>query len=387
MKRVIDLSLVIGLSLIMLSLFTTKMRGEERGDPFLFKRGNSTIKFGGFAAVNSSLDFGGAIDDNDFKNSSITVPNSWEKESRFNMDASITRLSVKGLQRLENGREIEFYVEGDFRGAGSSLRLRHGYLSYRGFILGQSWGFMNDIASQAPTIDVQAANSRTFYRTPLMGYRRAINNWLSMGISLELPTLKMTTQPTIERVSQRVPDIPFYLQIKGELGHLKLAGALRTLDYGLIGEQKIKSEVGFGGQLSGSIRVGERVMLYTQAIYGKGVGRYINDLALLNIDLVPGKSINEQQSLKMYSFSVGAKINFTKELYGSAIFANAALLEGEGYYNPNQYAIGNWGSLSLFWEGIKNLTVATEYIHGKRENLNGNYGVANRVQLLFLYKW
>ena len=355
--------------------------------PFLIEKGNTSIKFGAFVRFVTFADFDGVVPNYDFISSTMSAPNQWDKQSRLSMDASGTRLNMKAVQKLDGFGDVEFFVEADFRGTGDALRLRHAYVSFKGLIVGQTWSFMTDFLANAPTIDVQGVSSRTFFRTPLIGYRANINDKLSYGLSLEFPRSKISATNVTRAVNQRYPDIPVFLMFKGKRAHLKVAGLLRAIDYGVNSTEKVESVIGAGAQISGSVKLSERFMLVSQGIYGKGIARYINDLAALNLDLVPGSDNNTLMTLPMYSFSLGARADISKKLYGTANFSVAALANKKDYYSPSEYHKGNYFSASLFWTRVKNLTIAGEYLHGYRLNMNETHGTANRVQLMFMYSW
>jgi hypothetical protein len=355
--------------------------------PFQIEKGNTSIKFGGFVRFVTFADFGGVVPSYDFVSSTMSGDSDWDKESRLSMDASGTRLNLKVIQKTDLLGDIEFYVESDFRGAVDVFRLRHAYISFKGFTFGQTWSFMTDFLANAPTIDVQGVNSRTFFRNPLIGFKTNISEKSSFGIALEFPKTKMTTGSTIRVVNQRYPDIPIYLMFKGAKAHLKLAGVLRAMDFGVNSTQKVETKFGAGVQVSGSLKLGDQLTMFSQGIYGKGVARYINDLAALNLDLVPDASNNTLQALPMYSVSLGARADFSKKLYASANFSVAALANKTDYYSANEFYNGRYLSASLFWTGVKNLIIAGEYIHGYRKNMNDTHSNANRFQVMFMYSW
>ncbi len=362
----------------------TKKEDGERV-PFTYETGNTSLKFGGFVRFVTFADYKGTVPSYDFINS--TMSNEWDKLSRLSMDASATRLNMKVVQKTDLLGKVEFFVEMDFRGASDVLRLRHAYLSFKGFTFGQTWSNMVDLAANAPTIDVQGVNSRTFYRVPLIGYKSNFTDKVSMGISFEFPKVKMTTSAQVGSVNQRFPDIPLYLMLKGERAHLKVTGLLRAMDYGDNPTQKIKTMYGIGGQVSGSLNFCNRVTLMGQGIYGKGIARYINDLAALNLDLIYNDSDNTVHALPMFGVSVAARANFNKSLYATSSFSVASLTNKKEYYSDNEFFRGNYFSASLFWIGVKNLTIAGEFIHGRRINMNSIEKSANRIQLMFMYSW
>ncbi|PKO98089.1 MAG: hypothetical protein CVU13_11705 [Bacteroidetes bacterium HGW-Bacteroidetes-8] len=386
MKRIFTLAIV---SAICFSAYaqSTAVKPTENKLPFLIEKGNTSVKFGGFVRFVTFADFGGVVPNYDFVSSTMSADSEWDKESRLSMDASGTRLTLKVIQKTDLLGDIEFYIESDFRGAVDAFRLRQAYISFKGLTVGQTWSFMTDFLANAPTIDVQGVNSRTFFRNPLIGYKRNISEKSSFGIALEFPKTKMITGSGFRAVNQRYPDVPVYLMFKGAKSHLKIAGVLRAMDFGVNTTQKIETKFGAGLQMSGSLKLADAFTLFSQGIYGKGVARYINDLAALNLDMVPDGANNTLQTVPMYSVSLGARGDFSKKLYASANFSIAALANKTDYYSATEFLNGKYFSASLFWTGVKNLTIAGEYIHGYRKNMNDTHSNANRLQVLFMYSW
>lgn len=358
---------------------------QETQSPFIYEKGNTTIKLGGFIRTVAFSDFNGSIQNYDFINSTMYIPNNWEYEKRTSFDASSSRINIKVTQTVDKLGPVDLFFEMDFRGANDVLRLRHAYLSFLGFTFGQTWSFWYDGASTASTIDVQGVNSRTFHRTPLLGYSKKIGEDLSFGISLEFPKAKITTMPGYKAVNQNVPDIPFYVQYKGKMGHLKAAAIYRSINYGVTGDTRIKSEASFGVQLSGSLKTSKLITLYSNGIYGRGVARYINDLAAQSLDLVPNYENGKIQTIPMWSASVGARADFSKNLYFTANYSVAGIHDNYNYYSANEFLRGNYLSSTLFYNVAKNLIIAGEYIHGMRENMNLVKADANRIQMMFMY--
>lgn len=382
MKRILLTSILVILPLSLLLSQTSEK------SPLLFESGKTTAKIGGTIRAVAFQDFSGTIMNYEFINSTMSAPNNWELMSRNSIDASASRLSVKITQKTETFGNIDMYLETDFRGTNEALRIRHAYVSFKGFIFGQTWSFMTDIPANAPTIDIQNVNSRTFFRTPLIGYVGNLGKGWTMGVALELPKIKITTATGFKAINQRVPDLPVYIQYKGTKGHIKLTGAVRSLQYGYTPSNDIVTETGLGVQLSGSFKPAPTLTLYSQGIYGKGIARYINDLAAQNMDLLP-VTISSMGTMPMYGISLGAKLDFSKSVYASSTFSLAGLEKNDGLYitKDNDFFKGSYFSASLFWNAYKNLTMAWEYIHGTRINTNDVKGNANRAQFMVLYSF
>ncbi len=375
------------LSIVLVVLLPTLIFSQSKS-PFLIESGNSTIKIGGFVRAVALQDFNGSVPSYDFVNSTMSAPNSWDLNSRNSIDASASRLSMRYTHKTEKLGNIELYIETDFRGASDAFRIRHAYVTFKGFIFGQTWSFMTDTPANAPTIDIQNVNSRTFFRTPLVGYVGNLGKGWSVGIALELPRTKITTATGIKSVNQRVPDLPAYIQYKGSRGHIKLTGAIRSLEYGATNTQMIQRETGLGVQLSGTFKPVKALTLYSQGIYGEGIARYINDLAAMSLDLVPSP-LGGLMKLPMYGVSLGAKLDLSGSVYATSTYSVAGLKENIGLYSgkDNDYFSGSYFSSTLFWTPYKNLTMAWEYIHGTRKNFNSVKGAANRAQFMVMYSF
>lgn len=371
---------------VLILLGVSSAYAQKKENPFLWEKGNTTIKLGGFVRVVTSADFDGSVASNDFIVSSIPVPQPWDNKGRFGLDASASRIGLEVVQKIEGIGNLKFYIESDFRGASDVFRLRQAYVSFMGITVGQTWGFMYDAAATAPAIDIQSDDSRTFFRTPLIGYSRNFGKHLSAGAAIEYPKAKITTLTGIKTVTQRIPDFPLYVQYKGAAGHLKLAGVLRGVQYGNTLREEIESQLGWGVQLSGSLKPAKFLTLYAQGICGEGIGRYINDLAYLSVDLMPDyNEAGVMKALPMYGLSFGARADLSKKFYVATSFASAAMTDKEGYTTASDYRRGYYASGTLFWRAFRNMTIATEYLYGKRENVDRQSGQANRIQLMLKY--
>nr|WP_279192414.1 DcaP family trimeric outer membrane transporter [Bacteroides intestinalis] len=370
---------------IVLGLIGTGMVCAQKSDPFLWQKNNTTIKLGGYIRVSASADFDGTIDNNDFIVADIPVPGKWDKRGSLGIDASATRLSLNVTQKTTVG-DIRFYIESDFRGGSSVLRLRQAYISFLGITAGQAWSFLYDPQAIAPPIDIQGDDSRTFFRTPLIGYTHKISKDFTVGASVEMPRTRITTATGVKSVTQRIPDVPLYLQYKTAYGHLKLGGVFRGLSYGDTKTEKIKTRFGWGVQLSGSLKPVSFLTLYAQGEYGEGIARYISDLAVLNVDLLPDSNeAGVMKTIPMCGISCGLRVDFSKKIYAAANYSTAILHREESYITGSDYRWGEYLSCSLFWNAFQNMTVATEYLYGHRKNMDDVSGHANRIQLMLKY--
>ena len=374
--------------LILLIISVQILSGQENRAPFTFDNGTTRIKVGGYVQNVVAYDFGGAINNHDFIVSTLTVPESWEQQSRFAIDATPSRISLDVTHKTGAFGDIQFFMETDFKGPSNVLRLRHAYISVLGMTAGQTWSFMYDADATAPTIDIQGINSRPFFRTPLLGYKGKLGEQFSAGISVEFPNARITTTNHIISATQTIPDIPVFIQYKSIKGHVKLSGVFRTINYGNSSQEKIKAKQGLGMQISGSVKPIPAISILGHAIYGKGIARYINDLSALSLDLLPGyDNPGYVAAPAMFGAAVGLRADIAKNVYFASNFSVAQLDRYEGFIKDSDYRCGKYFSATLFWRAYQNLLFAAEYLYGYRQNMNAESGNSNRIQAMLRYSF
>ena len=374
------------ITLLLLILNAQTLFGQGEGLPFVVDNGTTRIKIGGYVQSVILSDFGGIITNPDFVVSTLNVPEKWDQQQRFAIDATASRIHLDVTHKTTSIGDINFFMETDFKGASNVLRLRHAYISFIGIIAGQTWSFMYDANATAPTVDTQRTNSRPFFRTPLVGYTLKKGERFSAGIAVEFPNAKITPTSNIISVTQTVPDIPAFIQYKSPQGHIRLSGVLRTINYGNLAQKKVMTKQGLGVQLSSSVNPISMLTLYGQGIYGKGIARHINDLAALSLDLLPEYANPDNTDVQtMFGAAFGIRADLSKKVYLTSNISYAALQKKEGYTSGSDYKYGSYFSASFFWIIYQNLFFATDYLHGYRQNMNSDEGNSNRIQTMLRY--
>ncbi len=371
------------LSCLALAAFTSTSLAQS--DPFLWKLGdNTTVKLGGYLRFNINADLDGSVSGaNDFQPYKATE-SSWSNEDYVNYDPTATRFSLEIIQTSESVGKVKAFVEADFRNTSNAVRLRQAYIELCGVTAGYAWSFMSDLPSNAPTVDITGVNSRTFLRTMMVGYRHTFSEKLSAGIAIEVPTLSTSYLGDYTAVNQTMPNIPAYVQYKGGMGHIKAAVALRTLQYGESALQERESNLGWGGQLSGSLSVSKSIKLFSQAIYGEGINNYINDLSSQSINMM-SEDGTTMVATPMGGASLGMSAKLSKKWTLAASGAMVRNFGDEDYFDGN-YKSSSYISTTLFFAPAPRVTVAAEYLNGCRTDFGADDAVvAQRLSLSIKY--
>ncbi|MFR9503425.1 MAG: DcaP family trimeric outer membrane transporter [Rikenellaceae bacterium] len=369
------------LTFVLLALCATSF---AQGSPFEWQVGDDLkIKLGGYIRFNVNADVDGSVGSkNDFQPSNIPTSTDWGDEDYLNFDVTASRLSLEIVQSTDALGDVKIFVEGDFRGTGNTMRLRQAYIDMKGFIAGYAWSFMSDLAASAPTIDITGVNSRTFLRTQMLGYRTSLCETLTAGISLEVPSLTTSYIDGACDLNQRVPNIPFYIQHKSSLGHIKVGGMIRTMQYGAEASEERESVIGWGAQVSGSLNV-NGVKFFAQGIYGEGINNYINDISSLPINLMSTDGVT-LESTPMGGFSLGGSYKISDNV---TFAASGSIVEnfGDEEYFAGQYKSSSYFAATLLYTPAPRITLGLEGLDGSRTNFGGDATKASRFTVMVKY--
>ena len=191
-----------------------------------------------------------------------------------------------------------------------------------------------------------------------------------------------------EAISQRVPDIPAYLQYswgKGGDSHVRLSGILRNLSYRNLVSGKNHFVTGYGVQLSGLASLNKFVTLYYQGAYGKGIGRYVNDLGGFGYDLIYGDN-GTMTAPETLSLVGGAQINLTDNLFVSGGYSLNRVY-GQESLGGDAYRRANYVVANAFYTFAGDFQVGVEYLRGIRRDMNGESNTANRIEAMLKFSF
>lgn len=382
----------VGSSLTDMFLRIERQFQDPRAPRFILINRKSTMALGigGYVKGTLSVDFKGMADNRDFVTYAIPTPGNPAQNGQLQMDATTSRifLSLVGNNRIMG--DFTVYVESDFRGGGDGafMRLRQAYVDMRDVKAGLAWSTFTDVVAGPPTIDNEGPCGTASARNVMIQYHPHIGKHWSMAIAVEAPSVTMTTSPhQNDAISQRVPDIPMYIQYAWDEtnSHVRLSGILRGLSYRDLVASKNRMELGWGVQLSGVTNITRRWIVYYDAVYGKGIEEYINDLGGNGFDLVSSGAPGQMTAPAVWAAMGGVQFNITSRLFASATYSQCRMYDGvlsPGTYSYAQYAVGN-----LFYNLTKDCQIGVEYLYGRRVDRDNTAGHANRINLAIQYNF
>ena len=365
---------------------------------FIFTAPNNKFMLGLGATVTlrTSYDFMGAMGNIDFVPYDIPMTKGYANQQRVMMDASTSRIFLKGIINSERLGRIVAFTDIDFRGGDAFSyipRLRSAYVQVMGFTVGRDVTTFCDLMAAPTTIDFQGPNAYNFRFTEMIRYEHTCwDKHITFGAALEVPIVNATYGENFSAIYQRVPDGIAYLQYAwGEKrsSHIRLSGVIRDMYLHDNRLGKNTTQLGWGAQLSGHIEIGKWVDLYMNGVYGRGITRYIQDLAGTPYDFTYNpKDPTKLQMPKMWGWQAAAQVNIIPGMcWVSGGYSNVHLERDNGALSDNQYKRGEYIFGNAFCNITPNFTMALEYLHGTRENMNDVHKRANRISIMAQYNF
>ncbi len=343
----------------------------------------------GYVKLTVAYDVKGSIDNNDFITSLIPTEAEPGNSEAFRMDASSSMLSFKSLVNTEKIGPVIGYISANFRGPNLTYHLRNAYLTLLNFTFGYTETTLCDVGAEPNTIDLQGPNAMTLTRNTQVRYVYNPSKAWQLAIAVEKPNLNASYSTLSQNLYQRVPDIPLYVQFsRVEGSHIRLSSVFRSLIYRNLNTEKNSNNFAWGVQCSGIEKIIPKFTLYYQGIYGKGISTYIQDLSNLGLDMAPDSDVAGKLSpVPVYSWYGGIQYNFTPDFYCSATYSQVRVRAEENLQTPDMYKLSQYIVANAFWNITPGCQLGLEYLHGTRENMNGNFGSANRIQAMVQYNF
>ncbi|MDR0438489.1 MAG: hypothetical protein LBH22_09390 [Bacteroidales bacterium] len=371
--------------------------GFDKDNPrFMMENEDGSFKFGvgGFVNVLSQLDYGG-IEDIDFVTSQIQIPT--HRDPRFLISPYQTRFNFKVVGQDAKKRNVVAFIEAGYNG--TNISLRHAYVSYAGFTIGQTWSAFMDLEADVSLIDGEGPNNQIGLRVPMVRYTYHSNKW-DFSVAGEIGNYLFEfaeQQYGFYPQNQIIPNIPMHIKYRDKWGHVQLGAVFKMMNYGDSAANETVYVPGGGGSLSGTFNVWKGGLLCYQFIAGRGIGNYINDLSAFNYDLIPVPDEHGHMTmttLEMYGGYVGLQHFWTPTLSSNVVYGTTYLkpptlpsLPREEFTYGNLYNSAHYFAANLLWNFIPYGRIGVEYLFGKKTNLQGKSGINHRINVGVRYNF
>ena len=364
---------------------------------FVFTTRNNRFSFslGGSIALRGSYDFKGVVNNTDFVPYDIPVPGNYATRQKISMDASTSHIIMKAVVRSPKLGPVTITIDADFRGGAPGSytpRIRTAHVSALGFTLGRDVTTFCDLQAAPTTIDFQGPNAYNFNFATVARYEVDFaRDHMRFGVACELPNVSGTYNDYFAPIPQRMPDFPMYLQYAwgaDRSSHIRATGVIRNLYMHNLRTGNNTSRLGWGAQLSGTIRMGRPLRLFFNGVYGRGITPYILDLIGSGLDFAPDPANPDRmRTIPTWGGQAALQADLSKRLSVTGGYSTVRVEHENGPLPADRYRQGQYIFCNIFCTLTPLCRVAAEYLHGTRRNMDGATGSANRVSLQVQYNF
>jgi hypothetical protein len=312
-----------------------------------------------------------------------------------------SRLGAEGRQQAGDN-ELFVRVEFDFFGVGDNQglvtpRLRHAYGAWGPVLIGQTNSLFMDIDIFPNTIDYWGPAGMVFLRNPQFRWTFLDNERMRFAMAIENPGTDpdpgdiRVIDPNLGAnivASEEIPDLTAQFRYNGSWGHFQAAGILRNIGFetlGTVDNEPADQMLGWGIDLTGTIKVGERNKFLLGFVFGEGIASYMNDGG---VDIAPEGAPGdlEGEAAPLTGISLYYDHYWNDEM-SSSIGYSQTDLDNRSFQSGDAFHLGQYASANLLYTPEPNLLFGAEILYGRREDFDGASGDDFRVQFSGKYSF
>lgn len=356
------------------------------------KDGKFILGLGGYVKAVAGWDFGHPIESADeFITSQIPMTPMDGDGSRFNLSAKQSHLFINFVALPGTGNEIGAFISANLLD-GYKPTLQFAYLKYRGLQAGFDYSLFSDPACGAQAVDYEGPCSSTANPVTGLNYTwepHPHGRW-EVAAGIELPQTSFTTvDGKTKWVYQRFPDIPIAGKFTWNEGNswVRTSAIFRTLTYRDVMTKKNHNKFAFGFQVSGAINFLDKLTLFYQGVWGKGIGSTIQDTVGEGLDMTPTDEGDALSPVMVGGGFASLQYDISSRICLSGTYSHLrtyAKRYADGTVPwADQYRYAQYVSTNIFFHVTSYFDIGLEYIWGRRTNYDGLKCADNRLQAAF----
>lgn len=324
----------------------------------------------------------------------------------YQMTAAQSNFYLNFVALPNTDNQLGIYIDVNFMRPDHAPMLHHAYLKYRGITAGHTVSIFTDLGADPAAIDYEGPNAITYVGHPNISYtgRFGKDKMWSAAVGLDMPETSITPTAETKKINQRFPDIPIFLQRAWSCGNgwFRASAIFRNLYYRNLafdnGRGKNIDKFGWGVKVSGKSPICGGLSAMWQAVYGKGVSSYIQDLTGNGYDLMPDPANNcSLKTVKAWGAYATLRYDFCPKVYMDVTYSQVRTYvpdfgnKGVDRSDPDDIKAISWGESykyaqyitgNLFWNINSFTQFGVEYLYGRRKDFSGLQHHDNRMSLM-----
>ena len=312
---------------------------------------------------------------------SVPLKGNAENSDRLKSTLAATRLGLDFKSQVAN-QEVKGKIEMDFLGGANldNLRIRHAYLTYANWLIGQTWSNFAVPDYMPETIDALAYVGGAVKRTPQVRHTTKFTPQTNLVMAFE--------DPKDASITQRLPALTARLNHQFTNNFNVSARAM--------GHEKrtnTDEEMAWGVGLGTKYEVVPGTTLKADYYHVKGDSSFVSFANSGVVTQTDGRLVQSEFD----SITVGLTQQFNEKLRGTVGYGYMSFDEDPNYINAladktkaNKDLWQAWAN--VFYSPTKPLSFGLEYVYGEREAFaaapNGSKtGEDNRVNAVAIYNF
>jgi hypothetical protein len=340
----------------------------------------------------SDGELGDSASGRDFYIPSQTPIGGYDEDTDLNAHVKQSRVNFGTDTILEGGDKLSTRFEIDFFGSSLGSQnvsntyspvLRHAYVQWRHWLVGQTWSNFMDVATLPEAADfIGTTDGTTFVRQPQV-------RWTSGGLSLSMENRETSILPydNLGVAGSRfnsddgwVPDLTARYAWKGSWGHFAVAGLVRELTHqtATIDDSTWSAAL----SLSGKFNIGKDDIRWMY-LYGN-LGRYVGLNFATDAVLSSDGSID---ALDGYAGFIAYRHMWTSKLRSTLSYAMQSYDYDSILSSSNANQSSDSWTVNLFYSPLPKLDIGAEFRSANTERENGDDGDLRRLQFTTKYSF
>nr|WP_286427272.1 DcaP family trimeric outer membrane transporter [Acinetobacter indicus] len=360
--------------------------------------GNAEFNLYGNVRMDGSYQVEGSSRDLPYNHiNAVALEGNNESSDRLRSTLSATRLGLD-FKSPVGDQDVKGKIEVDFLGGSNfdNLRIRHAYLNYGNWLIGQTWSNFAVPDYMPETVDALAYAGGAVKRTPQVRYTAKFSPQTNLVVAAE--------DPKDNSITQRLP------ALTARLNH-QFADNMSVSARAMGHEKRINSdeEMAWGVGLGAKYDVTPSTTLKADYYHVKGDSSFVSfankGVAVTNLDdkgVITATSAIAAQS-EFDSITVGLTQKFNDKLRGTLGYGYMKFDDDQDYINAlsNKSAANKdlWQAwANIFYSPRKPLSFGLEYVYGERkaygpvldeddQPVSGRTGEDNRINMVAIYNF
>ena len=256
-------------------------------------------------------------------------------------------------------------------------RLRHAFIKYKEWLIGQTWSTIMDLRSLVESVDfIGTTDGVAFARQSQIRYT---SNGFEVALENPETTVGTTSAAQITTDDNSVPDLILTYTKNTDWGHFKVGGLFRQLAYETGGQDY--SDTGIGISVSSRIKFGNGDDIRIQVASGSGLGRYVG------VNAANGVFLDDEgnfDAIDVTAITLAYRHLWSENARTNIIYSSLDVDTVEGMLGSRTNDVFST-RINYIYNFSKPFSVGAEYTYAKRETADGYDGDMSRFQVMAKY--